>query len=69
MSKSKTQSGGAEPEASRKAVKKPAKRSDSSVQTAIGSRLRAYYDSVAQEPVPDRFLELLKQLDSKESGR
>ena len=36
---------------------------DSSVERAIGSRLRAYYDEVAREPVPDRFVELLKQLD------
>lgn len=39
-------------------------RGDSSVERAIGSRLRAYYDEVAREPVPDRFVELLKQLDT-----
>src|SRR5262245_18078902 len=38
-------------------------RGDSSVERAIGSRLRAYYDEVAREPVPERFVELLKQLD------
>jgi hypothetical protein len=37
----------------------------SSVERAIGSRLRAYYDEVAREPVPDRFVELLKQLDNE----
>jgi hypothetical protein len=36
---------------------------DSSVERAIGSRLRAYYDEVAREPVPDRFVNLLKRLD------
>jgi hypothetical protein len=36
-----------------------------SVERAIGSRLRAYYDEVAREPVPDRFVELLKQLDTE----
>jgi hypothetical protein len=36
---------------------------DNAVERAIGSRLRAYYDEVAREPVPDRFVELLKQLD------
>ena len=38
---------------------------DGSVERAIGSRLRAYYDEVAREPVPDRFLELLKKLDDE----
>ena len=32
---------------------------------AIGAKLRALYDEVAREPVPDRFIELLKQLDEK----
>jgi hypothetical protein len=36
---------------------------DSSVEKAIGNRLRAYYDEIAREPVPDRFVELLKRLD------
>jgi hypothetical protein len=40
-----------------------ARGSDSSVERAIGSRLRAYYDEVAREPVPDRFVNLLKRLD------
>lgn len=39
------------------------------VEKAIGSRLRAFYDEVAREPVPDRFLELLKRLDAKDSGK
>ncbi len=38
---------------------------DGSVERAIGSRLRAYYDEVAREPVPDRFVELLKRLDDE----
>ncbi len=41
---------------------------DKSVQTAIGARLRAYYDGVERETIPDRFVELLKQLDKKEPG-
>jgi Anti-sigma factor NepR len=41
---------------------------DKSVQSAIGARLRAYYDEVAREAVPDRFVELLKQLEKKDSG-
>ena len=35
----------------------------------IGRRLRDYFDEVAKQPVPDRFLELLNQLDSKTSGK
>lgn len=31
----------------------------------IGTRLRDYYDEVSQQPVPDRFLELLNQLEAK----
>jgi Anti-sigma factor NepR len=38
---------------------------DGSVEKAIGSRLRAYYDEVAREPVPDRFVTLLKRLDDE----
>jgi hypothetical protein len=38
---------------------------DGSVERAIGSRLRAYYDEVAREAVPDRFVELLKKLDDE----
>jgi hypothetical protein len=41
---------------------------DSDVETHIGGRLRAMYDSVLREPVPDRFLDLLRQLDSKMGG-
>lgn len=35
----------------------------------IGKRLRDYYDEVAAQPVPDRFLDLLKQLESKASAK
>ena len=41
---------------------------DKSVQAAIGSRLRAYYDGVENEAIPDRFVELLKQLEKKDPG-
>ena len=37
------------------------------VQAKIGQQLRAYYDGLV-EPTPDRFVELLKQLD-KPSGK
>ncbi|HEV2677677.1 MAG TPA: NepR family anti-sigma factor [Aliidongia sp.] len=41
---------------------------DADVETHIGGRLRAMYDSVLREPVPDRFLDLLRQIDDKMSG-
>lgn len=31
----------------------------------IGSRLRDYYDDVAKQPVPDRFMDLLMKLEAK----
>jgi Anti-sigma factor NepR len=33
----------------------------------IGQRLRAFYDEVAKQPVPDRFVDLLNQLEAKSS--
>lgn len=33
------------------------------IQSKIGQQLRAMYDGVVQEGVPDRFAELLRQLD------
>jgi len=36
--------------------------------SAIGKRLKAYYDDAAGEPVPDRFLSLLDALDTAESN-
>jgi hypothetical protein len=36
------------------------------IQAKIGQQLRAYYDSLV-EPAPDRFTELLKQLDKPAS--
>jgi hypothetical protein len=35
------------------------------VKDHIGRQLRALYDEVANQPVPDRFMELLDRLDSK----
>ena len=35
----------------------------------IGRRLRDYFDEVAKQPVPDRFVELLNQLHSKTSPK
>ena len=32
------------------------------IQSYIGTQLRAVFDDVANQPVPDRFLELMKRL-------
>ena len=37
------------------------------IQSKIGQQLRAMYDDVVQEGVPDRFADLLRQID-KPSG-
>ncbi len=36
---------------------------DSRIQNEIGKHLRAHYDDVMNEPVPDKFMELLMQLE------
>ena len=38
------------------------------VQDHIGRQLRAVYDDLLSQPVPDRFLELLEQLDKGKPG-
>ncbi len=39
-------------------------------QRVIGRELRRIYDAVAQEPVPDEFMDLLRRIDAKdESGK
>jgi hypothetical protein len=35
------------------------------VQAKIGNQLRAIYDGIVQEGVPDRFVDLLRRLDEK----
>jgi hypothetical protein len=38
------------------------------IQTKIGQQLRAIYDNVVDQGVPDRFVELLRNLD-RETGK
>lgn len=38
-------------------------------QRAIGRELRRMYDDVAQEPIPEDFLELLRRIDDAEDAR
>lgn len=40
---------------------------DLGLNSAIGKKLKAYYDDFASEPVPDRFLSLLDALDAAET--
>ncbi len=37
-------------------------------QKRIGQHLRTMYDSVVQQPVPDRFRDLIAQLEGGETG-
>ncbi|MEL6372363.1 MAG: NepR family anti-sigma factor [Pseudomonadota bacterium] len=41
---------------------------DDVLQGFIGERLRGIYDSVANEPVPDKLLDLLRQLEEAEDA-
>lgn len=34
----------------------------------VGAKLKSYYAQITSEPIPDRFTELLKQLDSQTRG-
>ncbi len=48
-------------------AKKPASKSE--IADQIGLHLRSVYDDVLAQPVPGRFLELLRQLESASSSR
>lgn len=41
----------------------------SEVHAYISRQLRAVYDDVAKQPVPERFLDLMRQLDAKTGDR
>ena len=69
MSKGKPRGGSGGGGNPKKTGKGKARPVDASVQKAIGNRLRAYYNAVAQEPVPDRFVELLKQLNGEDPAK
>ncbi|NJL09009.1 MAG: hypothetical protein HC900_12800 [Methylacidiphilales bacterium] len=44
-------------------------RLDRNAQARLGEQLRAMYDDLLQQPIPDRFVELLKNLDDVEKGK
>jgi hypothetical protein len=39
---------------------------DEHIQRRIGTKLRSYYDELLNEPIPEKFVELLVKLDEKE---
>jgi len=41
---------------------------DRAIQSRIGDHLRAMYDDLLQQPVPDRFKDLLSRLDDQNDG-
>ncbi len=53
----------------RVALGEPEVKLDDAAQALIGHHLKAVYGAIVQQPVPDRFLELLDELERKEQGR
>jgi|GEM_PF-4114535 len=43
------------------------KKSAQIVEAAVSGKLKAFYDGISSQEVPDRFLDLLKQLDDSNS--
>ena len=50
-------------------TRKPKGRLGRDVQSKIGQQLRAMYDNVVNEGVPDRFNEMLRQLDEQKKNK
>jgi hypothetical protein len=44
-------------------------RLDRTIQTRIGDQLRAMYDELMQQPVPDRFADLLAKLEQNDEEK
>ncbi|HEX2136324.1 MAG TPA: NepR family anti-sigma factor [Microvirga sp.] len=44
-------------------------RLDRTIQTRIGDQLRAMYDELMQQPVPDRFADLLAKLEQSDEEK
>ena len=42
---------------------------DRNIQARIGDNLRAMYDELLQQPVPDRFKDLLGQMENNRDGK
>ena len=41
---------------------------DARIQAQLGRQLSAYYNELVNQPVPDAFIDLLKQLEKSEKG-
>jgi hypothetical protein len=41
---------------------------DERIQRQLGAKLKALYDEVARQPIPDRFRKLLEDLERKEKN-
>lgn len=52
------------PQLNKKKVKMHQSLAKPEVSDFIGERLRTFYDDVAKQPVPDRFLDLLSKLQT-----
>jgi Anti-sigma factor NepR len=52
-----------------KEMKKPGKQGglNAEIQSRIGHQLRAMYDDVVRQGVPDRFADLIRKLDASEA--
>lgn len=44
-------------------------RRSSAVEVEIGKKMRAMYDGLLEQPIPDRFVELLKQIDLAQENK
>jgi len=42
---------------------------DRSLQAQLGRQLRSIFSDIASEPVPERFIKLLEELEAKEKRR
>jgi hypothetical protein len=53
-----------------KDMKKPGKQGglNAEIQSRIGHQLRAMYDDVVRQGVPDRFADLIRKLDASETA-
>lgn len=47
----------------------PRRRGDVPIDQHISHQLRAIYDEVVNEPIPDRFVKLLEELERKQAGK
>jgi hypothetical protein len=60
-------SGGVQEKSSKTTMMPPP--DDRSLQAQLGRQLRIIYQDIAEEPVPERFVELLNKLASREAGK